>query len=205
MAERDPGGHLHQQGGARDEDPRRPDGGADCRGNAVAWNLSFDRGENPAAARRAGRAQARLHHPRRRRSDPPAQATAGSREHRREALAGARARRPARQLEEPRLDARAGSGRRGRELRGRQGQEALRCVSGPAEGAQRRRLRRPAAGMHPAVPRAARGAAAVPGALQVHPGGRVPGHQRRAVSVAAAAGAEHERAAPSPRRLLGRR
>ena len=79
------------------------------------------------------------------------------------------------------------------------GTQALRGLSGTAEGAQRRRLRRPAAGMHPAVPRAARGAAAVPGALPVHPGGRVSGHQRRAVSVAAAAGAEHERrTAPLP-------
>ena len=39
-----------------------------------------------------GRAQAGLHHPRHRRPDPPAQAAARGREHRREALAGARAR-----------------------------------------------------------------------------------------------------------------
>ena len=50
-------------------------------------------------------------------------------------------------------DARPGAGRRSRELRQRQGQEALRRLSGAAEDAQRRRLRRPAAGMHPAVPR----------------------------------------------------
>ena len=46
-------------------------------------------------------------------------------------------------------------------------------------------------GMHPAVPRAPRRAAAVSGALPLHPGGRISGHQRRAVSLAAAAGAEH--------------
>ena len=135
--------------------------------------------------------QARLHHPRRRRPDPAAQAAARGREHRREALAGARARRPDRRLEEPRPHARPGAGRRSRELRRRQGQEALRRLSGAAEDAQRRRLRRPAARMHPAVPRAARRAAAVPGALPLHPGRRISGHQRRAVSLAAAAGAEH--------------
>ena len=42
---------------------------------------------------------------------------------------------------------------------------------------------------HPAVPRAARGAAPIPGALPLHPGRRISGHQRRAVSVAAAPGA----------------
>ncbi len=48
--------------------------------------------------------------------------------------------------------------------------------------------------MHPAVPRAARSAAPVSGALQIHPGRRISGHQRRAVFVAAVAGAEAERA-----------
>ena len=52
----------------------------------------------------------------------------------------------------------------GRELRRRQGQEALCRLSGAAEGAQRRRFRRPPARMHPPVPRAARGAAPVSGA-----------------------------------------
>ena len=51
-----------------------------------------------------------------------------------------------RQLEEPRAHARRRCRRRGRELRRRQGQEALRGLSGAAEGAQRRRFRRPAAG-----------------------------------------------------------
>ena len=45
--------------------------------------------------------------------------------------------------------------------------------------------------MHPAVPRAPRGAAPVPAPLPLHPGRRVSGHQRGAVSVAAPAGAEH--------------
>ena len=42
------------------------------------------------------------------------------------------------------------------------------------------------AGKHPAVPRASRRAAAIPAPLQVHPGRRISGHQRGAVSVAAA-------------------
>ena len=50
--------------------------------------------------------------------------------------------------------------------------------------------------MHPPVPHPARGAAPVSGALQVHPGRRVPGHQRGAVSLAAAVGTEHR---PRPR------
>ena len=81
----------------------------------------------------------------------------------------------------------------GRELRRRQGQEALRRLSGAAEDAQRRRLRRPAARMHPAVPRASGGAAAVPEPLPLHPGGRVSGHERGAVSLAAAVGADARR------------
>ncbi len=91
-----------------------------------------------------------------------------------------------RRLEEPRPDARPGAGRRGVELRQRQGQEALPRLSGAAEDAQRRRLRRPAARMHPPVPAEPGRAAAVSGALQVHSGRRISGHQRRAVFVAEA-------------------
>ena len=92
---RNPRRHLHQQGGARDEAPRRRHGRRRGRGHAVARHLPFDRREDPAPPCRAGRAQARFHHPRRRRSDPAAEAAARGREHRREALAGARARRDA--------------------------------------------------------------------------------------------------------------
>ncbi len=55
----------------------------------------------------------------------------------------------------------AGSRRRGRRLRQRPGKDALRRLSGAAEDAQRRRLRRSAAGEHPAVPRAPGRAAAI--------------------------------------------
>ena len=108
---RDPGGHLHQQGRARDEAARRHHGRADRRGHAVARHLPFHRREDHPPPRRAGGPEARLHHPRRRRPDPAAQAVAGGRGHRREALARARARRPDRQLEEPRPHARPGSRR----------------------------------------------------------------------------------------------
>ena len=69
------------------------------------------------------------------------------------------------------------------------GLKLYKALSGAAENPQRRRLRRFAAGKHPPVPRAARGAAAVSGPLQIHSGRRISGHQRRAVSVAAAVGA----------------
>ena len=111
--------------------------------------------------------------------------------HRREALAGARARRADRRLEEPRADARPGAGRaRPRAFANGKGLKLYKRLSGAAENPQRRRFRRPAAGKHPPVPRAAGSAAAISGALQIHPGRRVPGHQRGAISLAAAAGAE---------------
>ena len=69
------------------------------------------------------------------------------------------------------------------------GLKALQGVSGAAENPQRRRLRRSPARKHPAVPRAARSAAAISGPLQIHSGRRIPGHQRGPVSVAAAVGA----------------
>ena len=177
--------HLHQQGGARDETARRPDGRPDRRGHALARHLPFDRRENPAPPCRNGRPEKQLHHSGHRRPDPRRQTAAGSREARRETMAGAGVRHAARRLEKPRPDARPGSGRRGVELRQRQGQEALHRLSGAAQDAQRRRLRRPAAGEHPAVPPAPGRAPPVPAALQVHSGRRISGHQRRAVFVAA--------------------
>ena len=77
--------------------------------------------------------------------------------HRREALAGAPARRADRRLEEPR----AGAGGRRRRPTARafadgRGREALRRLSGAAEDAERRRLRRPAARAAAHLPRASR-------------------------------------------------
>ena len=180
------------------------------RGHAVARHLPLDRRENPAPPRRAGRPQARFHHPRRRRPDPAAEAAARGREHRREALAGARAGDADRRLEEPRAHARAGAAGRGRRLRQRQGAQALQGVSGAAENPQRRGFRRSPAGEHPPVPRAAGSAAPVSGPLPLHPGRRIPGHQRGAVPLAAFAGAENKPSGEckfhlSPRAGRGRR
>ena len=91
-----------------------------------------------------------------------------------------------RRLEEPRAHARQGAAGRSRDLRERARHRALQGLSGAAEDAQRRRLRRPADRDAAAVPRAPRSAAAVSGALPLHAGRRVSGHQRRAVSLAAA-------------------
>ncbi len=65
------------------------------------------------------------------------------------------------------------------------GKKLYRGLSGAAEDAQRRRLRRSSAGEHPPVPLVAGNSPAVPAALQIHFGGRISGHQRGAVSVAA--------------------
>ena len=81
----------------------------------------------------------------------------------------------------------AGAAGRSRGVRQRQRRQALRELSGAAENPQRRRFRRSAAGKHPAVSRTSRCAAAIPEPLQIHSGGRISGHQRRAISVAAAA------------------
>ena len=181
-----PVGDLHQQGRARDEAPPRPDARPGRGRHAVARHLPLDRRTHPALPRRTGAAQIQFHRARRRRSGAAAQAAAAGREHRRQALAGAHAGRADRRLEEPRADAFAGAGGRSRDVRQRQGRKALRQLSGAAEDSQRRRFRRSAAGEHPAVPRASRRAAAIPEPVQVHPGRRISGHQRRAVSVAAA-------------------
>ena len=125
-AGRHPGRHLHQQGRARDEAPRRPHGRANCRGNAVAWHLPLDRREDFAAPRRAGRPEEQFHDSGRRRPDPADQNAPRSREARREKMACSGVRHDARRLEKPRADARPGAGRRSRQLRQRQGQEALR-------------------------------------------------------------------------------
>ena len=88
-SEPDPRGHLHQQGGARDEGARRPHGRPGGRGHAVDGHLPRHRREDAAPPRRAGRAEERLHHPGRRRPDPADETAVGGRAPRREAMAGA--------------------------------------------------------------------------------------------------------------------
>ena len=80
------------------------------------------------------------------------------------------------------------------------GRQALRRLPGAAEDAERRRLRRPAARAAPHLPRAPGRARRLPQALPLHAGRRVPGHQRRPVSLAAAA-----RAGQREEHLLRRR
>jgi hypothetical protein len=155
----------------------------------VAWNVSFHRREDPQTACRAGRPQKQLHDSGRRRPDPRHQTALRSREARRKTMACSGLRHDPRRLEEPRIDPRPGSRRGSRNLRQRQGQEALHRLSGAAEDAQCRRLRRSSAGEHPAVPAEPGCSAAVPAALQIHFGRRIPGHQRGAVFVASVAGA----------------
>ena len=70
---------------------------------------------------------------------------------------------------------------RGRDLRRRGDRPRLRRLPAlPAQG-QRGRFRRPARPADPPVRRGARPAGALPGALPLHPGRRVPGHQPRPV------------------------
>ncbi len=204
-AKRNLGGDVHQQGRARDEAACWHDGRPNSRGNAVAWYFPLDRREDLEAACRDGRFEVEFHDFGRRRPDPADQNDLRSGEARRSSVACSGVRHDPRRLEEPGINARPGARRRGRGLRQRQGQEALPRLSGAAEDAQRRRLRRPAAGVHPAVQAEPGRAAAVPGALQVHPGGRVSGHQRGAVSVAAAAGAAGGGRWPHPSRRIAAR
>ena len=69
------------------------------------------------------------------------------------------------------------------------GRAALCGLPGSAGDAQRLRFRRPADAPDPHLPPAPRRAQGVSPQVQIHPGRRVPGHQHRAVHVAAAAGA----------------
>ncbi len=168
---RDPVGHLHQQGGARDEAAARPDAGPRRRRHAVARDLSFHRRTDSAHPCRTGAAEIQFHRARCRRPGPAVEAAVAGREHRRQALAGAHAGRPDRRLEESRADAVAGAAGRSCGVRQRQGRQALRQLPGAAENPQRRRFRRSVAGKHPAVSRATRCAAKLPEPLQIHPGG----------------------------------
>ena len=92
---------------------------------------------------------------------------------------------PDRRLEEPRADPRPRARLRIERLRP-PGRRALRRVPGAAARPERLRLRRPA-DARPRDPAGPSGrAGAVPALVPLHPRRRVPGHQRRAVPVAAA-------------------
>ena len=187
----DPRRHLHQQGRAGDEGPHRRAGRRRGRRHAVARHLPRHRRQDPAPPQRAGGPEIRLHDPRRRRSAAPRQAGDRERRSRQGPLAGAPSRRPHRPLEEPRPDARPGAARRGVRLCRGPGREALCRLPAAPQGAERGGLRRPAAGGAAPVPRERGRAGRLPAEVALHPGGRVPGYQRRPVSVAAAAGERH--------------
>jgi DNA helicase-2/ATP-dependent DNA helicase PcrA len=71
------------------------------------------------------------------------------------------------------------------------GPGALRRIPGAAEDAERRRFRRSAAACHRDLPEERGPAGAIPALVPLHPRGRIPGHQRRAVPVAAALAQGH--------------
>ena len=159
------------------------------RGHAVARHLPLDRRQDPAPARRAGRPEVRLHHPRHRRPDPPHEAGDRGRGLDKDRwparqLAGLIDSWKNRGLTPDKVPAGEAFG-----FRRRQGRAALRRLPEAPQGAQRLRFRRPAAREPAAVPGAPRRARRLPAPLPLHPGRRVPGHQRRPVPVAAAAGA----------------
>ncbi len=92
-------------------------------------------------------------------------------------------------LEGPRADPGPGDAGGGHGFRRRAGPRAVCRLPGAAGRAERGRFRRPAAARDGDAARAPRGAGAVSPHVPLHPGRRVPGHQRGAVPVAAAAGA----------------
>ena len=115
-------------------------------------HVSFDRRQDLAPPRRARFPQAQFHHPRHRRSDPAVEADPQGREHRRQALAGARAGWPDRRVEESWARSGPCPRERSRGVRQRQGRRALQNLSGAAEDAERRRLRRSSFGEPQVVP-----------------------------------------------------
>ncbi len=164
----------------------------------MARHLPLDRRPAVAPPRRARRAEVELHHPRHRRPDPAPEAAHPGRGAGRQALAGAPVRADDRRLEEQGLRAEGHPGRRRPRLRQRPRPPALRRLPGTAFDPQRRRFRRPAFDADPHPARQSRRARRISPQVPLHPGRRIPGHQHRAVSVAAADGAAP--AGQTPRR-----
>ena len=165
----------------------------------MARHLPRARGADAAAACGTGRADLELHHPRHRRPEPAAQAGDGGDQHRPQALAAERDDGGDPALEGSRPVARGRHARRGFRLRQRPRHRDLRRLPGPSEGAERLRLRRPAAACREPAARQRGGPRRLSPPLPLHPGGRVPGHQPGAVLLAAAA------RAGAPEHLLRRR
>ncbi len=145
--------------------------------------------QDPAPPCRTGRAEVELHHSGHRRPAAPAEAADRRRQYRRKALARADAGRADRRLEEPRADARR---------RCRRPKPGPTTTAGPSfTRPYQDRLKTLNAidfgdlllHVRDDLPGASGRAGAVPALVPLHPGGRVSGHQRRPVPVAAAAGA----------------
>ena len=181
-----PGAHLHQQGRRADARPHRAHGAGRALALHPHGHLPLGLFAHPARECRAHRLHRVIHHLRhvgqpqpvedhRPRAQPPRralQARRGGLAH----LAGQEQAHHPGGLSGQRLLCRRGPS--GADARVRQHLQPLL----PALQAQRRYgFRRPAAAdQHPAA-RLPRRAGALPGALPVHPGRRVPGHQLRAV------------------------
>jgi len=143
---------------------------------AVAWHLHAI-GVKICAPREFGRPEIRLHNPRRRRPDPPAQANPGGREHGRQAM-------PARMLAgmidhwkknrglTPK-DVPAGEGSAFAEGRGQQTYQALQDRLRILNAADFGDLLLSKHRLFAKTP----STAPIPGAFQIHPGGRISGHQ----------------------------
>ena len=175
--------------------PHRPAGGG-----LVARHLPCARRPAAAPPCRGGRAQAQFHHPRYRRPAPPAEAA-----HRRPRISTTRNGRPAlllaaieRWKDRGLTPGQGDRGRAGGLCRRASRSELYRQYQERLRHAERLRFRRSAAAQSDALRRPSRGAGRVPAAVPLHPGGRVSGHQRRAISLAAAAG-------PGPAQPLLRR
>src|SRR3546814_13552240 len=75
MAIRNTGRYLHQQGRARNEGARRAYYRRGGGGHALAWHISFRRGENASSPCRTGGIAKQFHDPCYGRSAPAAEAT----------------------------------------------------------------------------------------------------------------------------------
>src|SRR5437588_88436 len=184
-------GHVHQQGGGRDAGPGG--GVARCR-SARSVDRDVPLALGAAAAARGGppRLRVQLHDLRPGRFRGAGQTVA------RAARPFAQSQSPARDPrhhfrgEEPHAPPR-GAGRERREPAGARGGGDLRVARPRPEAGQRDGFRRPPAPSPHALRRACRAARLLATALRPRAGGRVPGHQRGAVSTGApAGGAAHQ-------------
>ncbi len=188
-------GHLHQQGRRRDAAPGG--GPAAARGHPPAAHRHLPLGvrAHPASARGPGRAPALVRDLRRGRPPEPGEGGAARARLRRADADAEHGGAPHQPLQEPDAVARGRGAGRPHPARGAS-RLALPALRGEAPGRGRPRLRRPAAAGGAAARDGARGAALVSHGVVARAGGRVPGHQPRAVPHRAAP----HRGAPEPLR-----